>query len=267
MQIFKHPERVAWKEILSRPVIDTSQLIGLIKPILEEVRFNGDEAVRKYTREFDQVELDDLSVPESQINNIGSEVPESLKRAIDIARTNIERFHSSQKYPDKVITTTPGVNCWQKSEPIEKVGLYVPGGSAPLISTVLMLGIPAMLAGCLEIVLCTPPQKDGNIHPAILYTAQILHSLRRTIRLSPYVASGVLLKHADPRFRIDAVRSLAADANKNVRWVLDIVPYPNTAQQRLALQALREAAEKETNPYVLEAINDVLEDYAVVAAR
>ncbi|MBL7112852.1 MAG: histidinol dehydrogenase [Bacteroidales bacterium] len=174
MQIFKHPEREAWKEILSRPVIDTTQLINQIKPILDEVRKQGNEAVRKYTHEFDQVELDDLSIPESQIINASIEVPEPLKRAIDIARANIEQFHSSQQLQNKVVATSPGVQCWQKSKPIEKVGLYVPGGSAPLISTVLMLGIPAILAGCQEIVLCTPPQKDGNIHPAILYTAQIL---------------------------------------------------------------------------------------------
>jgi len=174
MQIFQHPERKAWKEILSRPVIDTSRLIGQIEPILEEVRKNGDEAVRKCTLEFDKVELGDLSVSERQINNAGSEVSEELKNAIDIARTNIEQFHASQKLENKAMTTIPGVNCWQRSEPIEKVGLYVPGGSAPLISTVLMLGIPAMIAGCKDIVLCTPPQKDGNIHPAILYAAQIL---------------------------------------------------------------------------------------------
>jgi histidinol dehydrogenase len=174
MQIYKYPKREAWKEILSRPVIDTSRLIDQVKPILEEVRRGGDDAVRKFTVEFDQVELDDLGIPWSQISGAGHKIPEDLKKAIDLARNNIEKFHASQQLPEKVIATSTGVKCWQKSEPIEKVGLYIPGGSAPLISTVLMLGIPAMLAGCREVILCTPPSKDGTVHPAILYAARIL---------------------------------------------------------------------------------------------
>ena len=171
MQVYKYPERKNWKEILSRPVFDTSQLVSMVQPVLDEVFQQGDRAVKKYTMAFDGVELDELEVPGDQVSGAGDAIPEDLKKAIELARVNIEKFHSGQKTSEKMITTSKGVTCWQRSEPIEKVGLYIPGGSAPLISTVLMLGIPARLAGCREIVMCTPPQKDGSVNPAILYTA------------------------------------------------------------------------------------------------
>ena len=174
MQIYRFPQRNKWDQILSRPVLDAGRLIRQVQSVLEEVRQKGDEAVRKFTLEFDRVELEDPCVTEEQVSGAGEVIPDQLKKAIELARGNIEKFHSGQRLSEEVITIAPGVNCWQKSEPIEKVGLYIPGGSAPLISTVLMLGVPARLAGCREIVLCTPPRKDGSIHPAILYTAGML---------------------------------------------------------------------------------------------
>ena len=174
MQIYKYPERKKWDQIISRPVLDTGRLVNQVRPVLEEVRQKGDRAVRRFTLEFDGVDMDDPCVTEKQVSGAGEVISGQLKKAIEGAMGNIEKFHSAQRLSEEVINIAPGVTCWQKSEPIEKVGLYVPGGSAPLISTVLMLGVPARLAGCREIVLCTPPRKDGSIHPAILYTAGML---------------------------------------------------------------------------------------------
>ncbi len=143
-------------------------------PILERVRKEGDRALKDYTLAFDKVDVKEIQLSANEIRNSGKELSETLKEAIGIAHSNIERFHASQKPEDLIINTMPGVKCWLKHEPIEKVGLYIPGGTAPLLSTVLMLGIPARIAGCREIILCTPPNADGRIHPAILYCADIL---------------------------------------------------------------------------------------------
>lgn len=174
MNTYNNPERTIWEEILRRPVIDTSNLDDSVKEILDDVRAGGDDAVKKYTSQFDGISLDQLEVGTSDIAAAKQEVSDELKAAIKEANRNIRKFHARQLAPDVYEETTPGVRCWQKTVPIQKVGLYVPGGSAPLLSTVLMLGIPAKLAGCEEIVLCTPPGEHGKIHPAILYIADLL---------------------------------------------------------------------------------------------
>ncbi len=174
MNTYNNPKRTTWEEILRRPVIDTSNLDDSVREILDGVRAGGDDAVKKYTSQFDGISLDQVEVGTSDIDAAKREVSDELKAAIKEANRNIRKFHARQLAPDVYEETTPGVRCWQKTVPIQKVGLYVPGGSAPLLSTVLMLGIPAKLAGCEEIVLCTPPGEHGKIHPAILYIAGLL---------------------------------------------------------------------------------------------
>lgn len=172
MQIIKYPQRSDWKTILKRPTIDTSSLNDTVATVLTNIRERGDQAIFEYEAKFDKVELSVLAVSEDEIANSVNQVSEELKAAIKEAKQNIEIFHRSQIFETKQIETTRGVTCWQKAVAIEKVGLYIPGGSAPLFSTVLMLALPAKIAGCKEIVLCTPPNKEGNINPAILYAAK-----------------------------------------------------------------------------------------------
>ena len=174
MNILEYPDKSSWKEILKRPVFDTTSLESKVSPILEEIKANGDEALRRFTFEFDKISITDFLVTAEEFNQAKKEVSEKLKKAIDTARVNIEKFHLSQREEIKKIETSPGVTCWRKSIPIEKIGLYIPGGTAPLFSTILMLGVPANIAGCEEIILCTPPDKTGKINPAILYTADLL---------------------------------------------------------------------------------------------
>ena len=174
MKIFKNPIRSDWQQLADRPVFAKEELTGLVQDIMTKVRKEGDEALLSYTATFDKVNLEQLEVSLSEIASTSNLVSEALKQAIDIAKQNIEVFHTSQKKDEQIIETTKGVSCWRKSKGIEKVGLYVPGGSAPLFSTVLMLGIPAKLAGCKEIVLCTPPNRNGEINPVILYTANLI---------------------------------------------------------------------------------------------
>ncbi len=174
MEVIKYPERSKWSQILKRPVIDNKTLEDSVSAIVNDVKENGDAALLKYSEKFDQVTLDCLEVSDEEISAASSLISDELKLAIEQAKQNIERFHSAQIEESKVIETVSGVSCWRKSVGIEKVGLYIPGGSAPLFSTVLMLGVPANLAGCKEIILCTPADKNGNLHPAILYTAQMV---------------------------------------------------------------------------------------------
>ncbi|HOG76416.1 MAG TPA: histidinol dehydrogenase, partial [Candidatus Marinimicrobia bacterium] len=157
-----------------RPAIDNKILRNLVIEIIEAVKADGDEALRQFSWKYDNVRLKEVEVQHDEFASVANEVDDDLRKAIEIARANITKFHSSQFERIEKVETTPGVICWRKSVPIESVGLYIPGGSAPLFSTVLMLGIPARLAGCPEVTLCTPPNKDGRIHPVILYTAQIL---------------------------------------------------------------------------------------------
>ena len=173
MEIIKYPEYTEWKNISKRATMDVSTLFDTVRQVLDDVRINGDAAIRKYEKQFDKVDLTNLLVSEEEIAEAESLVSEDLKQAIRTAKENIETFHASQRFEGKKIQTAPGVVCWQKAVPIEKVGLYVPGGTAPLFSTVLMLAVPAQIAGCKEIVLCTPPSKTGKIHPAILFAAKV----------------------------------------------------------------------------------------------
>ncbi len=174
MKIVKYPKKSEWSELLKRPENDVTELFATAKTVLDDVRKSGDRAVKRFTKMFDGVELDDMRVTESEIEEAVANVPDELKAAIEIAKENIEKFHVIQKEGVRIIETVPGVKCWQKSVPIEKVGLYIPGGSAPLFSTVLMLAIPANIAGCSEIILCTPPSENGVIDPAILYAASLV---------------------------------------------------------------------------------------------
>lgn len=174
MNIIKNPSRDKWSVILERPSFDFESLMSSVSGILKEVKKDGDKAVKKFTKQFDKVEYDDLEVSGVEITAAKFEVDEKLRNAICLAKSNIEKFHSIQKHPVVSCETTPGVQVWQKSLPIEKVGLYIPGGTAPLLSTVLMLGIPAKLAGCSEIVICTPPNKSGKVDSTVLFTASLL---------------------------------------------------------------------------------------------
>lgn len=174
MNITKNPFKETWEDLTKRPQFEQEELTKLVQIVLKEVQQNKDEALLEYTKKFDKVALESLSVSSSEIEKAIISVSEALKEAITIARTNIKKFHTAQNAVETTIETTEGVSCWRKNVGIDKVGLYIPGGSAPLFSTILMLGIPAKLAGCKEIILCTPPNKKGNIHPAILYTANLV---------------------------------------------------------------------------------------------
>ena len=172
MQIIRYPERLEWASILVRPQFDTSSLNNTVSAVLADIRGRGDKAILEYEERFDKVKLSSLTVTREEIEASESLVSEELKAAIRLAKRNIQTFHRSQIFESKKIETIQGVTCWQKAVAIEKVGLYIPGGTAPLFSTVLMLAVPAKIAGCKEIVLCSPPDKEGKIHPAILFAAQ-----------------------------------------------------------------------------------------------
>jgi histidinol dehydrogenase len=174
MNTTDNPSRKHWDVLTQRPTKKSTDLGKVIGEVFDEVKKNGDAALRAYTARFDNVVLNDLKVSQEEIDASAALVSEDLKNAIALAKHNIEVFHRSQITPKKVVETTAGVTCWQEMRAIEKVGLYIPGGTAPLFSTILMLGIPAVLAGSKEIVLCSPPDKDGKIHPAILYTAKLV---------------------------------------------------------------------------------------------
>ena len=172
MKIIQYPQELEWDSLLKRPTQDFASLESDVKAIFEDIKQNGDSAVKKYTQLFDGIAIDELEVDKQSIANSEHNISSALKTAIDIAYDNIYRFHFAQKQSTIKVETMPGVSCWQSSKPIEKVGLYIPGGSAPLFSSILMLGIPAKIAGCKEIVLVTPPQQSGSIHPAMLYAAK-----------------------------------------------------------------------------------------------
>lgn len=172
MEVIKYPSREDWASLVKRPALDVTTLFDTVRTVLDEVRLEGDTAVKRYEEKFDKVRLADLQVSEAEIQEARELVSEDLKQAICTAKNNIEKFHASQRFTGQKVETTSGVTCWQKAVAIEKVGLYIPGGTAPLFSTVLMLAVPAHIAGCKEIVLCTPPNKEGKVHPAILFAAE-----------------------------------------------------------------------------------------------
>ena len=173
MKIIKYPRKEDWSQLVERPHLDVSQLNATVESVLKDVRQNGDKAVIAYEEKFDHAILSSLAVTETEIDEAMSLVSKELLEALKIAHHNISKFHESQKFEGSKVETCKGVSCWQKSVPIEKVGLYIPGGTAPLFSTVLMLATPAKIAGCREIVLCTPPNREGRVNPAILAAARI----------------------------------------------------------------------------------------------
>jgi len=175
MQIYRYPLLKSWTEITQRPSADNSEKVETVREVMSKIREDGDAAIREYTNQFDHVDIADFKVTVDEMKAAVRKIAPELQDAIRVAAQNIDTFHVAQKFPHRVIQTMQGVKCWQKSVPIERVGLYIPGGSAPLFSTVLMLGIPAMIAGCRDVVLCTPPDHNGEIHPAILFAASICH--------------------------------------------------------------------------------------------
>jgi histidinol dehydrogenase len=174
MTIIKYPEKKDWSKILRRPIFDSSSLEDVVKLVLGEVKEKGDDALRKFTLQFDKADIDDLRVSDKEIQQAENLLAPELKQAIISARKNIEKFHATQLTREDVVETVPGVHCWRKEVAIEKVGLYIPGGTAPLFSTILMLGVPARLVGCREIVLCSPPDTEGKLNAAILFAAKLV---------------------------------------------------------------------------------------------
>lgn len=174
MQVYINPASSEWAKLYARPTQELEQLADKVQAILAKIKEKGDEAVKAYTKQFDQVDLENLQVSEAEIELAIQSLDPALKEAIQTAKANIERFHQQQQLQPAIVETMPGVKCWRKNVAIDKVGLYIPGGTAPLFSTVLMLGVPAQIAGCKEIVLCSPPQKNGSMHPAMVYAAHLV---------------------------------------------------------------------------------------------
>lgn len=172
MNIIRNPSRSDWAKIIERPHLDISQLNSTVSSVLADVKSRGDEAVKEYEEKFDHVNLSSIAVTEEEMKEAETLVSEDLEQAIRLAHFNIKKFHESQRFKGEKVETGPGITCWQKSVAIERVGLYIPGGTAPLFSTVLMLATPAKIAGCKEIVLCTPPNREGKVNPAILVAAK-----------------------------------------------------------------------------------------------
>jgi len=191
MQIIKYPQRNDWSTILSRPAIELEEMDEVVNQIFKEIKTDGDAALRKYTWFYDRVKVDELAVSQAEINDSEQFISDDLKKAIQTAAENIEKFHKAQESESEIIETTEGVTCWRKFTPIDKVGLYIPGGSAPLFSTVLMLGVPARIANCEEVVLCTPPDKNGKINPAILYACKLV-GIKQVFRLGGIQAIGAM---------------------------------------------------------------------------
>lgn len=188
---FINPSKQEWPSILQRPVFDTAPLEATVSSILADIKQHGDAAVKKYALQFDDVTANDFKVTEEEITTAAKTISDDLKTAIEMAKNNIEKFHLVQKEAVTKIETTKGVVCWRKSIPIQKVGLYIPGGTAPLFSTLLMLGIPATLAGCTEIIICTPCDKNGKVNPVVLYVADLI-GLRNIFKVGGVQAIGAM---------------------------------------------------------------------------
>ena len=250
MIIDRYPQEDSWKNILQRPALNVSGLYDNVQAILDRVKAEGDNALYEYGKMFDKVSLESLSVSDKELKDAANNIPTELKEAIESAAENIRKFHSSQKQEFRKIETTTGVTCWQKAVAITSVGLYIPGGSAPLFSTVLMLAIPAKIAGCSEIVLCTPPDKNGNINSAILYAAQV---------------AGV-----NKFFKIGGAQAIAAMAygTESVPKVSKIFgpgnPYVTAAKQIVSLKDV--AIDMPAGPSEVEVIADANANPAYIAA-
>ncbi len=250
MKVYTNPSKDRWPEILARPGTGNAGLRTRVMALLEQVRSGGDQALRDLTLEFDRVKIEGLQLSKEKIDGAGKAVSEELKKAIAMARQNIERFHSAQKTDDSIIHTSPGVKCWIRIVPVEKVGLYIPGGTAPLLSTVLMLGIPARLAGCSEIVLCTPPGADGEIHPSILYCAGIL-GIEKIYRVGGAQAIAAMAYGTETIPRVDKIFGRGN-------------PYVTAAKQLVSLENV--AIDMPAGPSEVAVIADDTADPAFVAA-
>ena len=204
MKIYSDPARHKWAEIIQRPVVNNEELTGIVSGILKDVKQNGDAAIKKYCLQFGKALLDELKVSKEEIAGAAALVDDQLKEAIQLAKTNIEKFHAAQKETPVQTETTPGVWCWRRSVAIEKVGLYIPGGTAPLFSTLLMLGIPAIIAGCSEIVVCTPSDANGKINPVILYVAGLL-GLKNIYRVGGVQAIAAMAYGSKSITRVDKI--------------------------------------------------------------
>ena len=196
MKTYINPLRNTWEELLKRPMFSVNELRDQVQQILSDIQFGGMDAIRRYTEKFDGIYIQNITVSENELAEASDQINNNLKEAIQIAAANIRKFHESQIPVTRRIETTSGVTCWQKAVPIDKVGLYIPGGSAPLFSTVLMLAIPATIAGCKEIVLCTPPDKQGKINPAILFAAQLV-GVSKIFKLGGIQAIGAMAYGVD----------------------------------------------------------------------
>ena len=204
MKVFIKPKKESLSKILQRPTFDSVALEETVSNILTNIATGGDAAIQQYTEQFDQVNIEQTRVGLSEINAAINALDADLKKAIQQAASNIEAFHTIQKEPIKEVETMPGVRCWRKSVGIQKVGLYIPGGSAPLFSTILMLGVPARLAGCREIILCTPPRKDRTIHPAILYAANLV-GVSKIFKIGGVQAIGAMAYGSETVPKVDKI--------------------------------------------------------------
>lgn len=225
MKVYKQPDRVDWSVILARPQIEAVTLTAQVATILEAVAQEGDIALYRYTGRFDGVVLDSLQVSADEISAAIDVIPADLKEAIEVAKRNIETFHRAQVQPEAVVETMPGVRCWRQSVAIERVGLYIPGGSAPLFSTILMLGIPATIAGCREVVLCTPCRSDQSVDPAILYTARLV-GIDRIYKVGGAQAIGAMAYGTET---IPQVDKIFGPGNQYVTKAKEVVQQSGTA--------------------------------------
>ena len=225
MQRINYPSKESWSALMKRPLIDNKLLIKSVGKILSDVKKGGDGAVKKYTKKFDGISFRSSTVKKKDFTNAEKMLSTDLKNAIQQASENIRKFHEAQKEPVKVIETTKGVRCWRKSIPIERVGLYIPGGSAPLFSSILMLAIPAQLAGCKEIVLCTPPARDGSIHPAILFTANLMG----ITEIHPYGGAQAIAAMAFGTKKLKKVDKIFGPGNQYVTMAKQLVQMEGVA--------------------------------------
>ena len=250
MKIIEYPQHKDWKSLLSRPALDNSSLTETVTAVLDDIKSRGDAAVKEYELKFDKVQLDSLQVSEGEIAEAETLVADELKNAIRLAKGNIEKFHAAQDHELPRIETMPGVTCWQKAMPIEKVGLYIPGGTAPLFSTVLMLAIPARIAGCKEIVLCTPPAKNGKVHPAVLFAAKVA-GVSKIFKIGGVQAIGSMAYGTES---VPKVYKIFGPGNQ----------YVTAAKQRVSLKDV--AIDMPAGPSEVEVIADETANPAFVAA-
>ena len=230
MNVVHNPPPSAWKSLLERPTQKFKQTKKIVSPILKKVRKRGDSALRQFSLEYDHVELNELTVSEAEIQAAREQISPALRDAIQVAKENIEKFHRAQRTEPLSVETMPGVRCERRSVPIERVGVYIPGGTAPLFSSVLMLGVPAALAGCREVILCTPPNRKGQVHPAILYTADLV-GIKKIFRVGGAQAVAAMAYGTES---IPAVYKIVGPGNQYVTVAKQLVSQHGVAIDILA---------------------------------